>query len=521
MRKALFILVLLILMPFVNAQVGQFESEGKVIGLVNSVTSGEFYLINPLKIKFAHVSIKSVKFFDEEGNEVEDFNIEFQDSIFRFWDPGEKKLVKYSLYAKNVTPGEYVLYIFMWGFTETNQLYLLSVYVPVEVKDKPLIFQDAVSFVKDKPNAKVALSGDIIVVYSHVTNLASVPINVTARAEIVSQSGKVVTWREFNQSMNPGDNLIRFELKLPDPLRPGVYELRYRISYERGVYEYSREYWVDIGISFVDMSIEGTNVLQGEDNFAYIVVSSDRSALINVNLTVYAPDYSLENSTKFRIIPGSNIIKLKLPTEKPGRHEVGVKVFYKGFEVGESTGDYLVIGFPTLNSSVKGDSIAVMINNPNAISITATVDYRITWDDGSLVREAKELLLPPGNYTFSIALQRKGAFKYEISLRAFGKEFEVRGAGVIKPPSPTSTTTSFPHSTTTSSSTITTSSESTTSSVTPAAPSPKKGSNWAFLLLLLVLVGIVGISGYYWFNDPKRKRRKRKKPKRKSPLGRK
>ncbi|MFA4647522.1 hypothetical protein P8X24_09780 [Pyrococcus kukulkanii] len=521
MRKVLFILVLLILMPFVNAQVGQFESEGKVIGLVNSVTSGEFYLTNPLKIKFAHVSIRSAKFFDEEGNEVEGFNIEFQDSIFRFWGSGEKKVVKYSLYAKNVTPGEYLLYIFMWGFTETNQLYLLSVYVPVEVRDKPLIFQDAVSFIKDKPNAKVALSGDVIVVYSHVTNLASVPINVTARAEIVSQSGKVVTWEEFNQTMNPGDNLIRFELRLPDPLRPGVYKLKYEISYERGVYEYSREYWVDVGISFVDMSIERTNALQGEDNFAYIVISSDRSALIDVNLTVYAPDYSLENSTKFRITPGSNILKLKLPTEKPGRHEAGVKVFYKGFEVGEATGDYLVIGFPTLNASVKDGRIVVVINNPNAISLTATVEYRITWDDGSLVREAKELLLPSGNYTFSIGLRREGGFKYVVSLKTLGREVEVEGVGVVGPSSITSSTTSFPHSTTTSSLTTTTPSESTTSSATPTTTPPKKSNTWAFLLLLLALVGIAGVGGYYWLTDSRRKRRKRKKPKRKSPLGRK
>ncbi|ASJ17453.1 hypothetical protein A3L04_10415 [Thermococcus chitonophagus] len=519
MRRALLILIILILMPFVSAQFGQFKCEGEVIGLTGSTTSGEFYLVNSLKVKFSYVSIKQVKFFDSAGNEVEGFDIEFQDMIIRFWSPDEKKPIRYSLYVdKNVEPGDYTLYLFMWGFTETGQLYLISAYVPVEVKSRPLVFYEAMSFIKEKPNSKVALTGDTIVVYSHVRNLASVPINVTAKAQLLSQTGKVVVSRVATQKIEPGDNVIRFEIKIPDPLPPGVYELKYEISYERGVYEYSKQYWVEIGISLVNMSIESTNVLQGEENFAYLVVSSDRYSTVEVQLRVYAPDFSFSNSTTYDVAPGSNILKLRLPTEKPGRHDITVSVLYKGLKVGESSGSYLVVGFPTLNASANGKVLTVVITNPNTISLSGTLEYRIIWSDGSVVKGVETLMLPPGEFNFQVNLSKRGNFRYFIILDVLGREVEVKGIGSILQPTTSSSVSSTSSEKTTTSETLVTYANTTTSTSMAAVASSSKKS----IIVVLVIVVVIGaVAGYSWFNDPKRKRRKRKKPKRKSPLGRK
>ncbi|AFK22222.1 hypothetical protein [Pyrococcus sp. ST04] len=527
MKKACPLLVLLVLMmPFAMAQTGEFEVSGKIIGLTNATTSGEISLVNTLPVKFSYVTIKDLKFFDESGEEVNGFKIEFQESIIKSWSPGEKKVLMYTLSSGNVTPGLYTLYLFMWGFTEDNKLYLLRAYVPVEVMDRPIIFKEAISLIKDRPHSKIALTGDSIVVYSHVVNIANEKIKLQAKAELIDPTGETVVSRQETVFLNPGDNLVRFELQIPDPAPQGRYEVKYTLTYDRGTYEYSESYWVELGIGLADLSVEKTNALQGEKNKAYLIVSSERDTILNVSWKVYDVKGALlsENETEVSVVPGSNIIGIPLPTAYPGTNKFIVKVFYKGVLIGEKSGEYLVVGYPSLLARAENSTLHITVLNPNSFQLQGLLIYRISWENGNLVKETRELKIPPGNMSLKINLKGEGRYSYDIVLQILNREFRVSGEGFVQPKPSSPTLTQEKTTTTLTTSKTEEQHWTTTSTFSPTTTTFKAGTlgtKWLVIVAILAVVVLAGVSVYYALErSPKRRRRARKKPKRKSPLGR-
>ncbi|AEC51882.1 hypothetical protein PNA2_0966 [Pyrococcus sp. NA2] len=515
MKRALIPLLFVLFISFpVRAQVTSFTANGQVVCLVGSTTTGEFELVNPLPVEFTYVSVRDIKIIDKNGKEVPGISVNLLNMIIKEWGAKESRTIKYfTRTSKDVKPGKYTLYLFMWGFTR-KELYLIRAYVPVEVSDKPLVFREAVSFIKENPFSGVALTGNTIVVYSHVTNIASSPINATSKAYLRDNLGNVIVKLERNVTLNPGDNLIRFEIKIPLNTSDGIYELKYVISYPGGTYEFSKNYVVEFGVSFQGLSIEKTNVLEGEENFAYIAVTSDRSISLNLTLKVYNELSGLiySNSSEVKIGKGSAIIKLRLPTIHPGKNTVVVDLKFKNRVIGEKTGWYLVVGYPRVNASVEGSFIRINVFNPNSFNVKGILQYRIEWEDGRIIKKTMEIDIPPGNNTYVAKLEGYGKFKYNVSVESFGRRIWVSGSGKIE--KPTMPRASTPRET---SSPTEPSSTSTSKSTTPIVT---KGKSRGLLVLAIAIVVAVGVSLLYYYNTPKRRRRKRPKPRRKSPLGR-
>ncbi|AAL80577.1 hypothetical protein PFDSM3638_02250 [Pyrococcus furiosus DSM 3638] len=526
MRRWIISLILItLIMPIVSAQLLEFEPEGKVITLVGAKTTGDFELKNPFTITFTSVTIKDVKILDKNKNEVSGFSISLSPKMFYEWKPEEKRVITYTIVTdKNVAPGEYTLYIFMWGFHD-DEMYLIRAYVPLEVKDKPLIFYEAVSYVKERPNSNIVFNGETIIVYSHVANLASEVINATASTCLKDMGGNIVIEKYANLSLFPGDNLVKFELKVPESVPPGNYELTYKISYERGEYVFRKDYIVEFGVSLATISIEKTNVLQGEENYAYVFISSERDIHVNLTVQVHSEDGNAiyKNKTTIKARPGSNLVKIKLPTEYLGENVVNVNLEYDGLKLGSASTWYLVVGYPTLTILTENNQTVlpptIIINNPNAFQIPATLTYTIRWMNGTIVKEIKEIYLPPGETTVKIPINGYGKFSYEITLTSFGKSTKISGWGEVLPPSETSgREETKPSQTSTTQSTFTF----TTKNQTYTTPALTGNNQKTIILLISVMLLVLVGAGIYYYSRKKTRKRKRErpKPKRKSPLGR-
>ncbi|WP_048147107.1 hypothetical protein [Pyrococcus abyssi] len=523
----LVVFVSILLIPIAHAQVSTFPVNGEIICLVNSTTSGEFGLINELPVDFTYVSVREIKVLDKNRNEVSGISVKLLDLIIRDWKAKDSKSIRYlAMASSNVTPGDYTLYIFMWGFTK-DKMYLIRAYVPIKVSDKPLIFKDAVSFVKERPFSDVALAGDTIVVYSHVINIASTPINVTAEALLKDPLGNVIVKLKRTLSLLPGDNIIRFELQIPLNASDGRYELNYIINYERGSYEYSKDYLVEFGVRLESFSLERTNVLEGEDNFAYIGITSDRSVDVNLTVEVYNDVLGLVYSNRSEVLirDGPNMLKIDLPTTYPGKNTVNVRILFNGRLLGEKGGWYLVIGYPKLNVTLENKNLVITVENPNNFNIMTELGYRVEWSNGRIMKDVFSLNLDPGVRRLIIRLNGTGEFKYKVTLEAFGRLKTINGSGVVRAePEPETeivsknmtSTTSKPSGTSTMSPT-----QSTTSKTSPAIRG-NKGNTTLILAVVLgsLIIFILGLSYYYYTTNQKRRRRKRPKPRRRSPLGR-
>lgn len=517
MRKILITIVLLLLiLPLVKAQVTNFLVNGEVLCLTNSTTSGEFELVNPLSVDFTYVSVREVKVLDRDGNQVQGISINLVDLIIKNWKAKESKTIRYFAKASSdVKPGDYTLYLFMWGFTQ-NKLYLLRAYVPLKVSDKPLIFHEATSFVKENPFSNVALTGSTLVVYSHVTNVASSPLNVTSEAYLEDSFGNIVVKSNRTITLLPGDNIVRFEIPIPLTLPDGKYELNYIIRYDRGSYEFSKEYLVEFGVSFKGVSIERTNVLEGEKNYVYLTISSDRNIPLNLTVRVYndVNGFVYLNRSEVFINKGSSIVKVKLPTDYPGKNTLIATLEFGNRTIGEGSGWYLVVGYPRINSTVKDSMLQVLLDNPNGFSIKGKLEYRIEWEDGRIVKKSVDIEIPPGSEVITIKLEGVGKFKYNISLNVFGKEIRTGGTGEIERQKMGT------FKTTTSKERTTTSSPKITHSKTQTLVEKHKERRSLLLIFLVVTILIVISAGILWYlKSPKRRRKRRKKPKRRSPLG--
>ncbi|AEH25543.1 hypothetical protein [Pyrococcus yayanosii] len=516
MKRILIFFLLLFLIPAVSAQYAVFDVEGEIWVLAGDLHEGSVLLKNDLSVNFDYVIIRKHSILDSEGKEVEGIYVTFRRTRFGAWGTGEAKELEYIAFAEaDVPPGTYTVSLTLWGFVG-GKIYVIKANIPLVVSDKSLVFHEATSYIEERPFSDVALNGESIVVYSHVTNLKSSNVTLRAKAYLVGFQG-VVLKEERVLSLEPGDNLIRFELRIPYDLPAGEYELVYELRYEKGEYRYSKKYWVEFGVSVEGFSVESTSTFEGEENVGYVTVISERTIKVNVTVEVYGEDGSnvWSERKEYLLVEGPNMIKVSLPTSSPGKNTVKVEVSYGNVNLGSATGWYTVIAYPRIENvefDEKGPQLIVTVENRNNAEVAALLSYRLSWENGRIYKETEEVRIPPGESLLVIPLPKEpGNVTYELSLDALGKTIEVKGTIEITPETPTPTPTK---SETETRSKV----PGTNTTVTETVEGEKGGYEYLILLAFVILAAIVVL--LMGRGGRGKKRRQRPRPKRSSPLGR-
>ena len=522
MRRMLLISALLLaILPLASAQFITFSTTGEINVLSGDYTEGSFTLSNDAELNFDIVSFKEYKVVDERFNEVKGFTLELEQKIHHNWNSTQERKIKYKLSAnESVKAGRYQLLLTFWGFLHSGDVYIITARVPVNVIDKPLIFKEASSYVKERPlSANYALNGETIVVYSHVESLkrSIMPLKAVAYLE---REGKKYSIKEQMINITKGDNIVKLEVPVPYNIPSGRYKLIYELSYKGGSYIFSKEYFIQFGVEISSISLKSTSVLEDETNEAYVTITSERNIPIDLTLEIYGENNQLlrKEVKRVELKRGTNVYKFELYPEKSGDMKVSAKIFYNGTLLGEVSTFYKVIAIPKIEkisinqwkNEKKADFTLIIINS-NSMEVKGSVEYKIYTGKGILYKGKSDLLLLPGKnelkLTFDVPEREKVFYKFK--LMSFEREIVKEGEVLFKWETPTPTTTT----------------EKTTTTSSPIQPTTQieKKVEYPFYKLGLAAVVIVTTLLLYTLRRPRktRRRRERPKPKRKSPLGKK
>ena len=519
-RVVIIIAIILMLLPFVSAQFIIFSSQGEILVLAGDYTEGTFTLKNDQNLDFKVVSFRKHVVLDEKLNEVGGFKLELQKTIYNEWASGESREIGYKLFVnESVKPGNYQIVLTFWGFLESGDIYIITAKVPVKVVDKPLIFKEAITYVKERPfSSNYVLNGETIVVYSHVKNLKNsiIPLKASAHLE---REGKKYQLMTKIVNLTKGDNIVRFEIPIPYNLPSGNYRLVYILEYPGGTYSFSKDYYIQFGVELSSLSLKSTQVMEDSENEVYVTLTSEKDIKVNITLMTYDRNNELlhKYSKTVQLQKGTNIVHFTLLAAPPGEVKVLVKVAYNGVSFGEKSTAYYVVAYPKIDSVVyhilndgKVEFVVVVMNE-NPEKIEGALSYKITAANGTLYKGLEEVVLTQGKNEIRLEFHLpEGEAKYRFVLSAFGKENVREGTIYVEKQTPTQTLSS-----TSSSSTIRTK-EKTSSQAESVEKGEKK--NWT-LYFVGVLVAIFLIVMLVKWRKPSKRRRERPKPRRKSPLG--
>jgi len=523
MRRVMIIMAMVLVLPLASAQFITFPSRGEILVLAGDHAQGTFVLKNDQNLDFKVVSFRRYAVLDEKLNEVEGFKLELQRTIYNEWASGESREISYKLLVnESVKPGNYQIVLTFWGFLESGDIYIITARIPVKVVDKPLIFKEAITYVKERPfSSNYVLNGETIVVYSHVENLKNKVIPLKASAYL-ERNGKKYLLMKKVVNLTKGDNVVQFELSVPYNLPSGNYKLIYLLEYPGGTYSFSKEYYIQFGVELSALSLKNTQVMEDSQNEVYVTITAERNINVNVTLVTYDKNNKLlhKYTKTIQLQKGTNIVRFKLPAASPGEVKVLVKVTHNGILVGEKSTTYYVIAYPRIDSVIYhmlNDGrveFVVVITNENQEKIKGTISYKIAIANETLYKGLREIVLSPGRNEIQLEfLLPEGEVKYQFVLSAFNRQNVREGTIYIKKPTPTKSSLTFTSAKNTTKETISSQTESV------KKDEMKKIEEWAlyFITALAILIIIVAIMRIR--KPGKRKRRKRPKPKRKSPLG--
>ncbi|AIF70266.1 hypothetical protein PAP_09450 [Palaeococcus pacificus DY20341] len=519
MKKALLIVLFMIMMPLASAQFGEFTTENKIIVVAGDSSEGSIILTNALNSDFKVVSFIKFIALDDNNKEVQGFSFELIPDKTGEWRRKENKTFYYKLTTnESVNGGSYTLELTLWGFTQTGDLYIITSRIPVEVIEKPLKLLDIGSYVEGKPqNISYVLNGETIVAYAHIKNFKSSPVMINATAQLL-KGDKIIMENKKTFNVSGNNYLVKNELKIPYNLPEGEYKVRYILSYPEETFTFSKDYFVTFGVKISSISLEAKNILEGENNEVYIDVISDRNLNAEIALELFDSNESLLTSIKnnVKIAQGSNRFTFNVPAPIPGKIKVKATLSYGDVVLGEAEDEFLSIAFPSIENItiVTHDDVAIAkleIVNPNNFEIASKVMYSFYVGDSVLKREKLELQLKKGTNEIEIILKVPlgEVINYEIYLEELGKRTQKTGSFKIElPPSTTTTTTVEPTTSSTAANTTTT------------HIGDNEENNTGKAVLVVLLITIVLIAAYIMYSPKESKKRKRPKPKRKSPLGR-
>ncbi|NJE62199.1 hypothetical protein [Thermococcus sp. 21S7] len=510
-----FILLMLViaLLPSSSAQFVSFTTNDEITLLRGDYSSGTLMLMNAGNFDLKVASYRGFRVRDSNGNEVPGFNLTVSSTVLSDWKSHKVLSLSYNISCSlNVTPGNYTLYLFFLAVTSDNSMYLAHAEVPLHVIVKALEFEDADTYVRERPGSSYVLNGETIVVFSHVHNVGHSNITVEATTSFFKGS-RIYFFENKTLTMKPGDNLIRFEIPVGYDLPEGTYRLEYRVEYGDGGYRYSREIPVRFGVKLVGFSLQSDEVRLGEKNRAYLTLLSERNVGLNLTVETYRNERIISNiTTPVAVNGGTDVIEAELPTNAPGNLTAVIKLTFDGRLIGIGNVSYRVNAPPVIRNvtyeRVSDTEVLfkIVIENPNCGEVQGEFGYRIAADGNVLYKDSLQSRLTPGANEVSLKFELPAGkvVEYEFTLSAMGETSTSKGELYLQPPAPPTTTAT---TTTTTALNMTTTSSGTSRGL------------WAGLVIVVFLLLAAG-AFYYTREGGGPRKRTRPRPKRRSPLGR-
>jgi hypothetical protein len=522
-------LILLMLSSLVSSQYLFLSTrEDRVTIVSGDYKEGILTIMNNGDKEFQVVSYRRYYVVDENNREVSGISLELYKPtgelispgvIYTYWKPNETRTLRYKIYVnESVEVGRYTLFIVFWGFLGSGETDIITVPISLEITDIPLVVKETTVQIKERGISTFhVFNGETLEVHSTIYNLKNSPVYVSGSLYL-EQNGKHYLKKDIAVTLTPGENLVQVGISIPYELPSGEYKLVYVLTYPKGTYLFSKNFYVYFGVDLVDISLERTQIMEDESNTAYFTILSERIIPVNLTLEVYgANNERIYNQTEEIILTkGSNIAKIQIPPLPPGSRKIIGKISFGHIELDQGSSSYEVLAYPRIeNVSYQKLSLApnkgqvkflVKISNRNPREIKGTLSYSFFGINGTILKSSKDITLSPGNNEVEFITELPlGEIGYEISLGSNGKEQKVQGT--LKLELPSSTTTSSTQS----------SSSSTPLSTSPASPEGTPLKYYVVVIVLLVLFFLL-LFGYY--SKPKSSRkRERPRPRRRSPLG--
>lgn len=523
---SLVIALILLTIPHVLALSPPVRPEGGITVLTGDYSSGAITLINQDEITYRITGYQRFWVEDKSGKTVNGFNLTVFPKTISDWGPGTGVVLNYNLSCpENIKGGNYTLYLrFLAVVSGDSSYHIIQVAVPLRVIGHPLKFGVAGAYVVENPNSPYVLNGQTITVFSNVKNLGHKPVVVNASAEL-SQGGKNYFEDTKTVIIEPGNVLIHFQIPISYNLPEGTYRVKYTVRYPGGAFTYSKDLPVKFGVSVLAASVERSEVVPGVKNEAYLTVVSVRRIVMNLSVRAEVHNITVERREKVVVTPGTSVLRVSLPSERPGNVTAILILNYGERTVGKAEVEYKVLSPPKLGNvsyTLQGDmaKFNVVLSNPEGHPVDGRLTYNLSSGGESLYLDTITLEILPGEKTLNMKFQLpKGKnVNYSFTLSAWGRIWD-RKSGVMRVPLPTPPTT-----TPTSTSTVSTTAEPSTSitTVIQTSTTPQEGNSvlWKVVALTGLLLVVSAATWYCLNGDTKRKKRTRSKPKRHSPLGR-
>ena len=522
-------LILLAVSP-VLALSSPIKAEGGITVLAGDYSSGTITLVNHGAITYRIAGYQRFWVEDERGNTIRGFNLTVFPRTISDWSPKTEVVLSYNLTCpSDIKGGDYTLHLrFLAVVSGDSSYHILQVAVPLHVIEHPLQFGIAKAYVVENPDSPYALNGQTIALFSNVKNLGHRPVEVNASVEL-SRSGKVYFRDNKKVTIEPGDALIRFQIPVGYDLPEGTYRVRYTAEYPGGTFTYSKDFPVKFGVSVLAASVKQDEVIPGEENEAYLTVLSVRSIDMNLSVEVKVHNVTIERRKKVSVTPGTSVLRIKLPTERPGNATADLILSYGNRTVGKAEVSYRVLSPPSLKNvsyALHGNLVefSVVLANSEGRTLNGKLIYNLSSDGKSLYLDTITLEIPPGEKTLKMKFQLPEGknVSYSFALFAWGRVWDRKTGTVSVPlPSPPTTTTT---STSTTSTTSEQSSPSPTTTTTSTSTTSEGGGSqmWWAVALAGILLAVSAGAWYYLqrTRKPRKKKRARSRPKRRSPLGR-
>lgn len=525
MKRSIAMSVMIIsLMMFtaaVLAQSTELGVKGSIVVISGDYSSGSIILTNSGNLAYDLVMFQDFRVVNEAGKEVSGFTFTMNRTNFINWKRGKSYVVGYRISAeKGIPAGDYSLLLRFRAISSgAGRLYILTARIPVRVIENPLRFGKLSMYVEGREGYNQIFNGDTLVVYSHVQNIGH--FNVSGKATVyLEREGKQYLKQSREITLTPGDNVIKFEMKIPQDFSDGTYTLVYIIKYPSGEKRFTKNIKIGIGVEVINLSVKSSRVFLNENNVAYLTLIADRDISLRIEMNAISGGKVIYRTERvINVGSGSRVITLNLPTNSSGDIKTEVGIYYgtrllRSFQI-----SYQVVTYPVLSNVMykktgpNSIEIILKIENGNDKPVTGTLSYELYTEEKTLYKKSLKITIPSGALTMKLNFKVPVGEKvyYRFSLNALDRVTLKEGSLLLK--SPSTSTSSSP------SSTITKTTSSSPISTTSSSTEGRGGNAGLYAVIILVIAAII-LVGYYENVKTRPRKRVRPKPKRKSPLGR-
>ncbi|NJE05627.1 hypothetical protein E3E36_05610 [Thermococcus sp. M36] len=505
------LLILSFIVPITAGQPNTIAVEGKITVLRGDYAVGQLELRNTGN-KYSVVRYQSFWVRDSAGNGVSGINFTMSPEYFSDWGYGEIRVVSYNVTCEDtVKAGNYTLYLRFLALSG-GKMSIIYAKIPVEVTGQALKFGAVRAYVAERPGSSYVLNGENISVVDYVTNMGHSTVAAEAAVSL-SMGGKVYFARTERVELTPGENVLKFRVPVSYQYPEGVYTLRYVLRYSDGERVYTSEFPVKLGIGIIGISLKSDRVMVGEEDTAYVTITSERRVAVRIAVNTFVRNESVSRLEMSAVVgEGTSVIEVPLPTNVSGIAVTEISVSVGGRLVGKGRVAYQVVAPPEIREvsykRVSEDRVAfriVIVNQGDAVEGTLT--YKFYTGDRIIYKDAIREVLNPGvnEVTMTIGLPLGERVSYEFTLSAMGITSTSSGQLYLAPQNesveqPVTQTPGAENASVTS--------------------SGENGSSRWVLGLAVLMVSAILVAAVLYGRGERGRKRSRPRPKRRSPLGR-